>query len=259
MSEASQISAQGQGYASTPGIYSEAQIAGWKLITNAIHTCDGRIFLQLWHVGRISHTSLQPGGEFPVASSAVRAKAEIFVDGEFTDVSEPRALEVGEIREIVDAYAVAAKNALRAGFDRVEVHAANRYLIDQFLCEGTNNRIDEYGGSISNRTRFLTEVTKAVIGEVGEERFGLRVSPLSTVNDIHDSNPNTLFKHVVGVLNHIKPVYLHVIEGQTGGSRDSHPTFDFVALRRKFKRTYVANNDYTLALANESIGDGAVD
>jgi len=177
VSEATQISAQGRGYAGTPGIYTKAQIAGWELVTHAVRTCGGRMFLQLWHVGRISHTSLQPGGQSPVAPSAIRARAQTFVESGFTDVSEPRALRENEIREIVEAYAVAAKNALWAGFDGVEVHAANGYLIDQFLCDGSNQRTDEYGGSIQNRARFLTEVMRAVIEVVGEACVGVRISP----------------------------------------------------------------------------------
>jgi N-ethylmaleimide reductase len=245
ISEASQISAQGQGYAGTPGIYTDAQLAGWNLVTHAVHTCGGRIFLQLWHVGRISHTSLQPGGEHPVAPSAIRAKAQTFVGGSFTDVSEPRALNVAEIREIVGTFATAAKAALSAGFDGVEIHAANGYLIDQFLCDGSNKRTDEYGGSVENRTRFLLEVTQAVIKEVGEDCVGVRISPVSTANDVHDSDAKALFNHVVERLDHLRPVYLHVIEGQTGGPRDFDPTFDFIALRKKFHRTYMANNGYT--------------
>lgn len=259
VSEASQISAQGRGYAGTPGIYTETQIAGWELVTHAVRTCGGRMFLQLWHVGRISHTSLQPGGQSPVAPSAIRARAQTFVESGFTDVSEPRALGENEIREIVEAYAVAAKNALWAGFDGVEVHAANGYLIDQFLCDGSNQRTDEYGGSIQNRARFLTEVMRAVIEVVGEACVGVRISPVSTANDVHDSDPSSLFNHVVEVLDQLKPVYLHVIEGQTGGPRDLDPSFDFVALRSRFHGAYLANNEYTLALANQRIGDGEVD
>jgi N-ethylmaleimide reductase len=259
VSEATQISAQGRGYAGTPGIYTKAQIAGWELVTHAVRTCGGRMFLQLWHVGRISHTSLQPGGQSPVAPSAIRARAQTFVESGFTDVSEPRALRENEIREIVEAYAVAAKNALWAGFDGVEVHAANGYLIDQLLCDGSNQRTDEYGGSIQNRARFLTEVMRAVIEVVGEACVGVRISPVSTANDVHDSDPSSLFNHVVEVLDRLKPVYLHVIEGQTGGPRDLDPSFDFVALRSRFHGAYLANNEYTLALANQRIGDGEVD
>lgn len=259
IAEATQISAEGRGYDGTPGIYTEAQIAGWELATHAVHTCGGRIFLQLWHVGRISHASLQPGGRSPVAPSSISAKAQTFINGQFVDVSEPRALEVNEIREIVDAYVLATRNALWAGFDGVEVHAANGYLIDQFLRDGSNKRTDEYGGSIENRTRFLTEVMQAVIEEAGVDHVGVRISPVSPVNDAFDRHPTKLFSHVVEVLDRLKPVYLHVIEGETQGPRDFDPSFDFAALRRKFHGTYMANNGYTAELAAESIATGATD
>ena len=194
-----------------------------------------------------------------MAPSAIRARAQTSIDSGFTDVSEPRALEVSEIREIVKAYGVAAKNALWAGFDGVEVHAANGYLIDQFLCDGSNRRIDEYGGSIENRTRFLTEVMKAVIEEAGQDCVGVRISPVSTANDVHDGDPSSLFNHVVEVLDQLNPVYLHVIEGQTGGPRNIDPGFDFASLRSRFNGAYLANNEYTVALANERIAEGAVD
>jgi N-ethylmaleimide reductase len=259
VAEATQICAEGRGYEGTPGIYADDQIAGWELVTHAVHTCGGRIFLQLWHVGRISHVSLQPGGRPPVAPSAIAAKAQTFIDGHFVDVSEPRALEGNEIREIVEAYVMATRNALWAGFDGVEVHAANGYLIDQFLRDGSNERIDQYGGSIENRARFLNEVMEAVIGEAGEACVGVRISPVSSANDMHDSHPTELFTHVVQVLDHLKPVYLHVIEGQTNGPRDVDPSFDFQSLRRKFHGTYMANNGYTLQLAGESMNEGKVD
>jgi N-ethylmaleimide reductase len=259
ISEATQISAEGQGYQGTPGIYTDPQLAGWALVTHAVHTCGGKIFLQLWHVGRISHTSLQPGRRKPVAPSAISADAKTFVDGDFVQVSEPRALEVNEIQEIVAAYATATRNALSAGFDGVEVHAANGYLIDQFLRDGSNKRTDEYGGSIENRTRFLSEVMQAVIDASSEDCVGVRISPVSSANDAHDSNPSNLFKHVVEVLNRLQPVYLHVIEGETGGARDIDPSFDFHALRRMFQRTYMANNGYTFELATTSLKAGSVD
>jgi N-ethylmaleimide reductase len=259
ISEATQINAQGRGYEGTPGIYTDPQIAEWKLVTHAVHTCGGRIFLQLWHVGRISHTSLQPDGKDPVAPSAITADAKTFVDGDFVQVSQPRALEVNEIKAIVEAYATATRNALWAGFDGVEVHAANGYLIDQFLRNGSNKRTDEYGGSIENRTRFFTEVMQAVIDVASEDCVGVRISPVSSANDAHDSDPSKLFAHVVGVLNRLQPVYLHVIEGETGGPRDIDPSFDFHGLRRLFQRTYMANNGYTLELATETLEAGTAD
>jgi N-ethylmaleimide reductase len=259
IAEGTQICAEGQGYEGTPGIYSNFQIAEWELVTHAVHACGGRIFLQLWHVGRISHVSLQPGGRPPVAPSAIAAKAQTIIDGHFVDVSEPRALEQNEIREIVDVYVLATRNALWAGFDGVEVHAANGYLIDQFLRDGSNNRHDQYGGSVAKRARFLTEVMEGVIGEAGADCVGVRISPVSSVNGINDSHPAELFTHVVQVLDHFKPVYLHVIEGQTNGSRDVEPSFDFQALRRRFHGTYMANNGYTRELAGESMNEGKVD
>jgi N-ethylmaleimide reductase len=259
ISEATQISAEGQGYQGTPGIYTDPQLAGWALVTHAVHTCGGKIFLQLWHVGRISHTSLQPGRRKPVAPSAITADAKTFVDGDFVQVSEPRALEVSEIKQIVAAYATATRNALTAGFDGVEVHAANGYLIDQFLRDGSNKRTDEYGGSIENRTRFLREVVEAVIDASSEDCVGVRISPVSSANDAHDSDPSNLFQHVVKVLNRLQPVYLHVIEGETGGARDIDPGLDFHALRRMFQRTYMANNGYTFELATKSLKAGSVD
>jgi N-ethylmaleimide reductase len=259
ISEATQICAEGKGYEGTPGIYTDPQLAGWALVTHAVHTCGGKIFLQLWHVGRISHTSLQPGRRKPVAPSAISADAKTFVDGDFVQVSEPRALEVSEIKQIVAAYATATRNALSAGFDGVEVHAANGYLIDQFLRDGSNKRTDEYGGSIENRTRFLREVVDAVIDASSEDCVGVRISPVSSANDAHDSDPSHLFKHVVEVLNRLQPVYLHVIEGETSGARDIDPSFDFHALRRMFQRTYMANNGYTFELATTSLKAGSVD
>jgi N-ethylmaleimide reductase len=257
--EATQICAEGQGFEGTPGIYTNHQIAGWEVVTHAVHTCGGKIFLQLWHVGRVSHVSLQPGGRPPVAPSAIPAKAQTFLGGHFVDCSEPRALEANEIREIVDAYVMAARNALWAGFDGVELHAANGYLIDQFLRDGSNHRHDQYGGSIENRTRFLSEVMEALIGEAGEDCVGVRISPVSSANDMRDSHPTELFTHVVQTLDHFKPVYLHVIEGQTNGPRDIDPSFDFQQLRRTFHGTYMANNAYTLELAAESTNEGKVD
>ena len=179
IAEATQISPQGQGYAYTPGIYNEAQVAGWKLVTEAVHRAGGRIFLQLWHVGRISHPSLQPDGGLPVAPSAIRPEGKAFTEAGFQPFVTPRALETDEIAGIVEDYRRAAVNADKAGFDGVEIHGANGYLIDQFLKDGTNQRSDRYGGSIENRTRFLLEVTEAVVGVLGGDRVGLRISPVS--------------------------------------------------------------------------------
>ncbi|MFZ0810151.1 MAG: alkene reductase, partial [Bradyrhizobium sp.] len=220
ISEATQVSQQGQGYQDTPGIYSKEQIAGWRKVTDRVHAQGGRIFLQLWHVGRISHVSLQPKGGAPVAPSAIRAKTKTFVNGTFADVSEPRALELSEIPDIIDSFRQGAANAIAAGFDGVEVHGANGYLLDQFAKDGTNKRTDAYGGRIENRAKLMLEVTKAVAAEVGSERTGIRISPVTPANDVSDSNPQPLFDYIVDHLNALKLVYIHVIEGATGGPRD---------------------------------------
>lgn len=254
IAEAAQISPQGQGYQDTPGIYNQAQIDGWRRVTDAVHAAGGHIFLQLWHVGRVSHTSLQPQGGQPVAPSAIRADALTFVDGAFIPASEPRALEIDEIAGIVAQYRQATANALAAGFDGVEIHAANGYLIDQFLRDGSNQRTDGYGGSIENRSRFLREVMGAVIAEAGAERVGVRLSPVSPANGISNRDNLALFEAVFDQLEQLAPVYLHVIEGATMSSRNHDPDFDFTRLRQRFSGTYIANNGYTLELAQALTG-----
>jgi N-ethylmaleimide reductase len=196
ISEATQISPEGQGYISTPGIHGAEQIEGWKCVTKAVHIAGGQIVLQLWHVGRISHPSFQPGGAAPVAPSAIRPKGQAFTEKGFEPIPTPRALETAEIPPIVEQYAQASRNALAAGFDGVEVHAANGYLLDQFLRDQTNKRTDRYGGSIENRSRFLMEVVDAVSAVVGAERTGVRISPQNGQNDIADSNPQALFNYM---------------------------------------------------------------
>ncbi|MDO9710818.1 alkene reductase [Paracraurococcus lichenis] len=258
IAEATQISGQGQGYAYTPGIHDEAQVEGWRRVTEAVHQAGGRIVLQLWHVGRISHESLQPGGALPVAPSAVRPEGQAFTEAGFQPHPTPRALETDEIPGIVADYRRAAENAKRAGFDGVEIHAANGYLIDQFLRDKTNRRTDRYGGSIENRTRFLLEVTEAVTQVWGGDRVGVRISPASPANDIADSNPQALFGYAVEQLNRFGLAYLHVVEGATGGPRDVIP-FDFLALRRAFNGAYMANNGYDLALAQQVLREDRAD
>jgi len=258
ITEATQISQQGQGYQDTPGIYSKEQIAGWRKVTERVHARGGRIFLQLWHVGRISHTSLQPSGGKPVAPSAIRAKGKTFVNGTFTETSEPRALELSEIPGIIDDYKKGTANALEAGFDGVEIHGANGYLLDQFARDGANKRTDAYGGSIENRARLMLEVSKAVVAEAGADKTGIRISPVTPANDLADSNPQPLFDYIVDHLDALKLVYLHVVEGATGGPRDIAP-FDYASLRKRFKQAYIANNGYDLALANQVLADGAAD
>src|ERR1700760_1512793 len=258
ITEATQVSQQGQGYQDTPGIYSKEQVAGWRKVTDRVHANGGRIFLQLWHVGRISHTSLQPNGGAPVAPSAIRAKTKTFVGGTFADVSEPRALELAEIPGIIDSFKLGAANAIAAGFDGVEIHGANGYLLDQFAKDGTNKRTDAYGGSIENRAKLMLEVSKAVTSEIGAERTGIRLSPVTPSNDISDSNPQPLFDYIVDHLNALKLVYIHVIEGATGGPRDIAP-FDYRSLRNRFKGAYIANNGYDLDLANKALSANDAD
>lgn len=259
VAEATQVCPEGQGYEATPGIHSHEQVAGWKQVTDAVHARGGRIFLQLWHVGRVSHASLQPGGKAPVAPSAIRAKTKTFVGGAFVDVSEPRALELHEIPGIVEAYRQGAANAIAAGFDGIEVHGANGYLLDQFLRDGSNKRIDEYGGSIENRARLMLEVIQAVVAEIGAERTGIRLSPVTPANDASDSNPQPLFNHLVEQLDRLDLVYIHLIEGQTGGDRNFGTGFDYGALRSRFRNTWIVNNGYTPSLAADAIASGRAD
>jgi N-ethylmaleimide reductase len=258
VTEATQVSQQGQGYQDTPGIYSKEQVEGWRKVTDRVHERGGRIFVQLWHVGRISHVSLQPGGGKPVAPSAIRAKTKTFVNGQFAEVSEPRALDLAEIPGIIDDFRRGAANALAAGFDGVEIHGANGYLLDQFAKDGTNKRTDAYGGSIENRAKLMLEVSKAAVSEVGAERTGIRISPVTPANDVSDSNPQTLFDYIVDHLEALKLTYIHVIEGATGGPRDIAP-FDYASLRKRFTRAYVANNGYDFELASKQLESGAAD
>ncbi len=258
ITEASQVSQQGQGYQDTPGIYSKDQVTGWRKVTDRVHERGGKIFLQLWHVGRISHTDLQSGGQAPVGPSALQAKGKTFVGGKFVDVSAPRALELSEIPGIIDAFKTGAANAIAAGFDGVEVHGANGYLLDQFAKDGANKRTDAYGGSIQNRAKLMLEVTKAVAGEAGPDRTGIRLSPVTPANDISDSNPQPLFDYITDQLSALKLVYIHVIEGATGGPRDIAP-FDYTSLRNRFKGAYIANNGYDYALAKKVIDENKAD
>ncbi|MBW4417636.1 MAG: alkene reductase [Myxacorys californica WJT36-NPBG1] len=218
ISEATQVSPQGQGYPMTPGIHSPEQIEGWRAITDAVHERGGHMFLQLWHVGRISHPDLQPGGALPVAPSAIAPEgmASTF-EGEKPFVT-PRALETNEIPGIVEQFRQGAKNALAAGFDGVEVHSANGYLLDQFLQDGSNHRTDQYGGSIENRARLLMEVLEAVTQVWGADRVGVRLSPSGTFSNMSDSNSEALFTYVVKALNQFGLAYLHLVEPRVDGN-----------------------------------------
>lgn len=252
IAEGANISLQGRGYAFTPGIFSAPQVAGWQPVTQAVHAKGGRVFVQLWHVGRVSHPLLQPGGALPVGPSPIRPASTSYTEKGFQPCVTPRALETAEIPEIVAQYRHAAKNALVAGFDGVEIHAANGYLIEQFLRDSTNKRTDAYGGSHENRARLLFEVTEAVTGIFGGERVGIRLSPVSPVNDIGpDSDPEATYGYVVDRLNAFRLAYIHVIEGATQGPREVAGSFDLQILRRSFKGLYIANNGYDLELALE--------
>ncbi len=258
ITEASQISQQGQGYIWTPGCFTDAQVEGWRAVVDAVHREGGRTFLQMWHVGRVSHTSLQPGGGAPVAPSAIAAKTKTFVEGGFVDTSMPRALELSEIPGILADYAHAARCALRAGFEGVEIHAANGYLIDQFLRDSSNKRTDAYGGSIENRIRFALEVVDSIVGVLPATRVGIRIAPTSPANDISDSNPTALFGALAEGLAKRKLAYLHVVEGATQGARDILP-FDFLALKRAFGGVYIANNGYDREMAIAAVAEGRAD
>ncbi|MFN3614967.1 MAG: alkene reductase [Rubrimonas sp.] len=258
IAEASQISPQGKGYAWTPGIHSDAQVAGWRQVTDAVHARGGRIVLQLWHVGRVSHVSLQPGGAAPVAPSAIPAGAQIFDGEKMVETSVPRALETHEMPAIVADYAEATRRARAAGFDGVEVHAANGYLIDQFLRTGSNRRTDAYGGSLENRARLLAEVLEATTRAWEPGRVGVRFSPFATFNGAHDDNPLETFAHAVAVADRFGLAYLHMVEGQTGGPRDM-PDGAIAALRKGFRGGYIANNGYDGAMAAAAVASGAAD
>jgi N-ethylmaleimide reductase len=225
ITEATSVTPRGFGYPNTPGIFTDAQIKGWSKVTEAVHSAGGRIFLQLWHVGRISHPSFQPNGALPEAPSAIKPKGKVFTGTAMEDYVTPRALELSEIPRIIAEYVHGAKSAKLAGFDGVEIHNANGYLLDQFLRDGTNHRTDEYGGSVQNRARLTIEVTEAVASVWGADRVGIRFSPGGVFNDMHDSNPVATFGHVLKELTPLKLAYAHITQvtaqdiahGATGG------------------------------------------
>lgn len=267
ITEATAICHEGQGYADVPGLYGTEQLDGWKRVTKAVHEASGKIVCQLWHVGRVSHLELQPHFQKPVAPSAIRAhtKTVLIKNGvpTFVDTSEPRALDAEEIPGIVMTYRHAAMNAISAGFDGVEIHAANGYLIDQFLKTGANHRKDDYGGSIANRARLLLEVVAAVTDAIGGGRTGIRLSPVTPANDIVDADPQPLFEHVARQLGPRGLAYVHVIEGATGGPRDlADRPFDYAAFKTAYRHAggtgaWMVNNGYDLPLAQQALADGA--
>lgn len=259
VAEATQVSAQAQGYADTPGCYTDEQVRGWRKVTDAVHARGGTMVVQLWHTGRVSHVSFQKDGAAPVGPSAIRANTKTFVANEgFVDVSMPRALALEEIPGIVEDFRHASACAIKAGFDGVELHGAHGYLLDAFLRDGTNRRTDAYGGAIANRARLLLEVAAACATEIGADRLGIRLSPVSTAGDSHDSDPQALFNHVVEALNPLGLAYLHVVEGETGGARDSIP-FDYDALSERFDGAWMVNNSYDRQMALDAVASGRAD
>jgi N-ethylmaleimide reductase len=257
ITEATPISPMGHGYPLLPGIYTEAQIAGWKKVTDAVHAKGGKIVIQFWHVGRISHPTLL-NGAIPVAPSAVKPAGKAFTFNGLVDYVEPRALDASELPGIVADYVQASQNAIKAGFDGVEIHSANGYLLDQFLRDGSNKRSDIYGGSIENRARFLMDVTKAVVDAIGSDKVGLRLSPVNPFNDMKDSNPQALFNYVTEQLNQFNLAYLHVVEGGIHGGGVADP-FDFDAMRKLCKLPYMANLSYDKVRGNAAIASGHAD
>ncbi|MBI5435572.1 MAG: alkene reductase [Nitrosomonadales bacterium] len=259
ITEATQISPQGVGYPATPGIHSTAQVAGWKLVTDAVHAKGGRIFLQLWHVGRISHPSLQPNGATPVAPSAIKPSGQVYTYQGMQDYVTPRALTLSELPGIIEDYRTAAQNALAAGFDGVEIHGANGYLLDQFLRDGSNQRTDAYGGSLANRARLMLEVTGAVSAVWGANRVGIRLSPLQPFNDMRDSNPEATFGYAVGQLNRFGLAYLHVTEMGMEKPGAAGSAFDLGKLRTIWQGVYMTNSGYDLARASAALGANKAD
>ena len=259
VTEATQVCAMGQGYLDTPGIHNAEQVQGWRRITDAVHAAGGKIVVQLWHVGRISHVSLLPAGAAPVSSTARAAETKTFTARGFEPCSAPRVLQLDEIPGVIESYRSAARRAIEAGFDGVEVHGANGYLIDQFLRDSINDRSDAYGGPIENRVRLLVEVMQAICAEIGGARTGLRLSPVTPVNDAgQDKDAQALFNHAVEQLAPLDLAFLHLIEGQTGGPRDVAP-FDYAALRSRYQGAWMVNNGYTRDMALQAVASGAAD
>ncbi|MGL4205164.1 MAG: alkene reductase [Aeromonadaceae bacterium] len=263
ISEGTQISPLGKGYAWTPGIYTAEQIAGWRLVTEAVHAKGGLIFAQLWHVGRITHPA-NTGGQQPVSSSAIAAKGvNVFIDdGQgtpgFVEAAMPRALRKEEIHAVVEEFRQAAKNAIAAGFDGIELHGANGYLINQFIDSEANNRQDEYGGSLENRLRFLKQVTTAVVEAIGAERVGVRLAPLTTLNGAVDANPEETYTAAAALLGKLDIAYLHIAEADWDDAPMMRNEFKH-ALRQAFPNTLIYAGKYSAERAREAIAAGWAD
>lgn len=257
ITEGTPVSPLGKGYLATPGIYSDAQVEGWKKITRAVHDAGSKIVAQIWHAGRVSHPDLT-GGMQPVAPSAVQPKGTVYTHNGKLELPMPQALAQDAIGDVVALFRRGAANALRAGFDGVEIHGANGYLIDQFLRDGANQRTDGYGGTVENRCRFALEVVDAVIAEIGAGRVGIRLSPVTPSNDLCDSDPQAVFGHLVEQLNKRGIAFIHFVEGTTGGARDL-TGFDFAWARTTFKGVYIANNGYDRDMAIDAVESGRAD
>lgn len=271
ISEGVPVSPQAVGYADVPGLWSTEQTEAWKPITAAVRQAGGAIAAQLWHVGRVSHTSLQPGGGAPIAPSPITANTRTYVldanrHGGFVPTSAPRELQQSELPGIVRDYAVAAENAIKtAGFDAVEIHGANGYLLDQFLKTSANHRRDDYGGSIENRARLMLEVVRAIVDAVGSDRVGIRLSPVTPANDIADADPQPLYAYLLERLAPLGLAFIHVIEGATGGPRViAERPFDYAAAKSAYRLAggqgaWMVNNSYDAQMAEDAIASGAAD
>lgn len=261
ISEATNISPQAKGYEYTPGIWTDAQVASWRNVTQAVHQAGGRIFLQLWHTGRLSHPDVQPGHALPVSASAIKPEGQAFTAEGMKDYLTPRALETEEIPAIVQDYRNAAARARDAGFDGVEIHSANNYLLDQFIRDSINRRTDRYGGSLENRLRFPLEVTRAVLTVWEPQRVGFHLSPFTEMpgKTPLDGDVMGTYGSLLDTLGELGLGYLHMVEGQTQISRDAGPGLDYQALRRRFRGAYIANNLYTPEMAAEAIRSGRAD
>lgn len=259
ITEATQVSVQGTGAFATPGIHTSEQIAGWRRVTEAVHAAGGRILCQIWHSGRVSHTRFQEGGQLPVAPSAVQGNVQTYTIEGFEPTPEPRALTLEEIPGVVEQFRQGALNAIEAGFDGVEIHGANGYLIDQFLRDGVNQRTDAYGGSVENRCRFLLEVTDAVISAIGAERTAVRLSPFSVTWDCHDSNPRPLYLHAAAELDKRNLAFLEVVEEinssaiSGGGARSD---FNMDDIRAVYHGRLVVNGGYDAERARAALDEG---
>ncbi len=259
ISEATQINAMGRGYINTPGIHTQQHIDAWKRVTESVHKQGGKIFLQLFHGGRISHTSLLPEGQSPVAPSAIRANAQTFTENGLTDVSAPQELTLAEIEQVIEDHRNAASNAKQAGFDGVEIHAANGYLIDQFLQDNTNNRQDAYGGSADNRSRLLLQITEAIADIWSASCVGVRLSPTGTFNDMGDSNRIDTFGTAIEKLDSLNLAYLHIVE-QFPDIQTSDDDYRVISsLRQKWNGIYIANGGFDKDSAERYINEGKAD